>query len=295
MLEQIIEQVYERTWVIRLSKLQEIMGVIDRKLAGIQANPGTLEMMAARQREAGKPRVTGAVGILPIVGTIAQRVSMLDEASGGISTEAISAQFDAMLNSEEVGSIVADIDSPGGTYAGIPELAAKIMAARGVKPLVAQVNAYAGSGAYWLAAHFDEVVITPSGDVGSIGAYRAHTDRSVQNEMVGETRTYISYGKYKVEGNPDEPLTDEALAYHQGEVNRVGLEFERSIAKARGVTLAKVQEDWGQGRDLHAGDAVAAGMADSIGTLDETIRRLASGRRSSSRHRVENAKRMLQI
>ena len=51
-------------------------------------------------------------------------------------------------------------------------------------------------------------MVTPSGDVGSHGVLAVHYDLSGANEQVGIKPTYIHYGKYKVEGNPDEPLSD---------------------------------------------------------------------------------------
>jgi hypothetical protein len=65
----------------------------------------------------------------------------------------------------------------------------------------------AASAAYWIAAQADELVVTPSGFVGSIGTYAIHEDWSKFNEDFGVLPTYISAGKYKTEGNPDEPLS----------------------------------------------------------------------------------------
>ena len=118
--------------------------------------------------------------------------------------------------------------------------------------MVASVNAEAGSAAYWLASAFDEIVITPSGSAGSIGAYAVHQDESGLTEKIGVKRRYIAYGKYKTEGNPDEPLTDEAVAEIQRRVDLYGRQFEEAVAANRGVSLATVRADFGQGRMLDA-------------------------------------------
>jgi signal peptide peptidase SppA len=255
-----------------------------------------LELFAAENRRRTASRQDGMIGVLPVVGAIVHRGNMFTEASGTASADMLGKQFDAMIAHPDVGSIVLDIDSPGGQAAGIQELAAKIANARGTKPIIAQVNPEAASAAYWLATAADEIVATPSGEVGSIGAYAYHLDRSGLNETLGVKPTYISYGEYKTEGNPDGPLTDEALTEVQASVDRVGKQFESDVAKYRGVDLATVRKDWGKGRMVDASRAKTLGMVDRIGTLEETIRRAGGdGPRIKRRSRIEALKRSWQI
>ena len=49
-------------------------------------------------------------------------------------------------------------------------------------------------------------------ELGSIGVYMVHDDWSGFNENFGVKPTYISAGKYKTDGNPDESLLDAAAA-----------------------------------------------------------------------------------
>ena len=65
-----------------------------------------------------------------------------------------------------VRAILLDIDSPGGSVEMVAEAAAMIAAAP--KSVTAIANTMAGSAAYYLASQADEVVVTPSGMVGSI-------------------------------------------------------------------------------------------------------------------------------
>ena len=88
----------------------------------------------------------------------------------------------------------------------IPETAAQTRAARAQKPIVAVANTQADSAAYWLASQADEIVVTPSGEVGSIGVYQMHRGLSEAHAMRGIAPTLVSAGKYKVEGNPYEPF-----------------------------------------------------------------------------------------
>jgi signal peptide peptidase SppA len=260
---------------------------------GIKADAPTLEAFAADTRKRAEKREARGIGILPVLGTIIQRGNLFTDASGTASTDMLSAQLDALLADPQVDMILADFDSPGGTVYAVPELAAKIKSKRQTKPLVASVNAEAGSAAYWLASAFDEINVTPSGSVGSIGAYALHVDQSALNEKLGVKPRYISYGKFKTEGNPDEPLTDEAAAEIQSRVDKYGRMFETDIANNRGVTLAQVRSDWGQGRMLTADQAKAVGMVDRVESFEQTLQRLTSDRPRIKR-RLANARRFLE-
>jgi signal peptide peptidase SppA len=176
---------------------------------------------------------------------------------------------------------VLHVDSPGGSVAGLPEAADAIRHARGAKPIVAQVDTLAASAAYWLAAQADEIVVTPSSEVGSIGVFTAHFDFSKMLDTVGLKVTWIFAGRYKVEGNPAEPLQEDARVHLQSHVDHYYGMFVSAVAKGRGVGVEQVRKAWGEGRTVTAQDAVDRGMADSVGTLEETIRRVGRGKTSA--------------
>ena len=62
--------------------------------------------------------------------------------------------------------------------------------------------------------------------------------------------------------------------------------FVAAVAKGRGVSVKAVRSDFGDGKVFQAKEAVSRGMADRIGTLDETLVR-ASRRRTSGRTSAE--------
>ena len=72
--------------------------------------------------------------------------------------------------------ILFDVDSPGGGVEGVPELADEIYNSRGRKRIISASNSMAASAAYWIASAAGEMVVTPSGNVGSIGVFMAHED-----------------------------------------------------------------------------------------------------------------------
>lgn len=186
--------------------------------------------------------------------------------------------FAAAMADPNIGHVIIDIDSPGGVTDFIPEAAAEMrdLRASSGKGVTAFVNTMAASAAYWLASQADEIVVTPSGMTGSIGVYAAHRDVSKMQEELGIKTTLITAGKYKVEGNPFEPLSQDALDHIQSSVDYFYDLFTADVAKGRGVDQQAVMDGYGEGRVLPAKDAKRAGLADRIETLGETVARLSA-------------------
>lgn len=224
----------------------------------------------------------GGLAVIPVYGPISHRPSMWSAFFGGTSTMRISEQLRIALEDPSVSRIVLDIDSPGGTVDGVPELAGEILAARAKKPITAIANSLATSAAYWLAAQATELIVAPSGEVGSIGVFALHTDYSKALENEGIKVTFIKAGKYKTEGNPYEPLGDEARAAFQSRIDDWMAMFVKSVALGRGVTSDKVRQTYGQGRCVAAAEAVRLGMADRSLAFTPALAGLAGRRASAS-------------
>jgi signal peptide peptidase SppA len=211
------------------------------------------------------------VARIPVNGVLVPRASAMSDMSGGTSAEEITSMMHAAIASPNVGSIVLDIDSPGGMVDGIPELAALIRAARERKPVTAVANTEAMSAAYWLGSQASAFFASPSARVGSIGVISSHENRSAQAEQKGVQTTIVSAGKYKAEGNPFEPLTDEGREHMQGMVDEFYGMFVKDVAAGRKVPVKDVLSGYGEGRYLSAKQGFAAGMIDGIATIDQVI------------------------
>ena len=276
----IIRAVAERPWAIERSKAEEILAFLALKASGADVDP--VAAAVKMQPAAGGVMRAGSVVVIPVLGTIAHRASWLENASGGTSTETISRQLRAALDDPSVQQIVLDVNSPGGSVSGVPELATEIRAARDEKKLLAIANASAASAAYWIASQATEFWVTPSGKVGSIGVFSMHEDISKALEAEGVSVSLISAGKHKVDGHPFGPLSDEARIAIQADVDAYYGMFTRDVAKGRGVTAAKVKGGFGEGRMVMADAAVSEGMADRVGTLDEMLTKLVGKKQANT-------------
>lgn len=220
----------------------------------------------------------GGVGVIPIRGVLSQRSSLWSLLFGGSSTEGIGRDLRAHLADESVAGIVLDIDSPGGAVAGVPELADAIYAARDVKPIIAVSDTLNASAAYWLASQANEIHVAPSSLTGSIGIIATHVDVSAALAAAGVTVTLVSAGKYKAEGSPFAPLTDEARDHLQSVVDDFYGMFTSAVARGRGVKASDVREGYGEGRIVTATEAVRVGLADRVGGLAEAAARATNPR-----------------
>lgn len=230
---------------------------------------------AAAQKKARLPKIKGAVGVVTISGPITQKYDWLMEYFGGASADNIGQQVEAFQQDPNVGGILLDIHSPGGSSYGVFEAAAKIesMSQRhGGKPIVAIANSMACSAAFALMSAADQRYVTPGGDVGSVGVYCIHVDWSKFNERVGIQPTYIAVPDAKVEGNPDEPLSEDAKADLLSSVQETYDLFVKTLATNYGISAKDVKANFGGGRVLSATKAKAAGMVDGIATFDEVLK-----------------------
>ena len=266
-------------WAIDEAKFLAVVEMLAFQAQGGKLSAAEVEARIGKGREAETAKRKGAVAIVPVRGVIANRANLMSDFSGGTSSEQLASAFQAALADDDVKAIVLDVDSPGGAVSGTDELSSLIHAGRGVKPIVAQVDATAASAAYWIASAADEVAVTPSGRVGSVGTIWSHQDVGKAMKKAGVATTIVKsdVSPYKDEENPFGPLGDEAHAHVKGEVNAAADSFVKALARNRNVTQDKVRSDFGKGRMLTADHAVAAGMADRVATMHQTLQRFGSG------------------
>lgn len=246
-------------------RLPEPAGMRERKL----------ERSAAHKAQAGTfgYQSPSRLAVVPIHGALAMRGGV-DAASNELkSYDAIRHELRSALADQSVGGVLLDVDSPGGEVAGLPELAAEILAARSSKPVFAIANTDAFSAAYWLACGAEQIWVTPSGSVGSIGVVAAHLDVSGRDAQKGERWTFIHAGAKKVDGHSHAPLAPSVHAEIQADVDRLRGEFVEHVARARGVDVAAVRATEAGVIPAHA--AIAARLADHVGTYEQAINALA--------------------
>ena len=224
-----------------------------------------------KARDTGYDVVEG-VAVIPIQGTLVQKLGTLRPYSGMTGYDGIRACFLRALNDSEVKAICLDIDSPGGEVAGCFDLVDEIYAARGSKPVWAILSESAYSAAYALASAADKIIVPRTGGVGSVGVIVMHVDWSQKIKNDGLQVTIITYGDRKAESNPYEPLSETARKSIQSDIDEMGRLFVSTVSRNRGITEKTVRDT--EAACFLGADGVQLGLADRVASPDAAFRDL---------------------
>ena len=216
--------------------------------------------------------IRDGTAIIPIHGVITARTTLFSLFAGGTSLEDLAKDFSEALNSNEVTSILLDIDSPGGVAVGPFEMAEMIFKVRSDKsqrkPIYSYIGRNGSSAAYWLASATEKIFVNPSALVGSIGVVTTIPVQE-QPDMDGYKNIEIVSSNANLK-RPD-PKTKEGLAEIRRELDDLEATFIESIAKYRSITPEIIKADFGGGGVVIGKEAVKRNMADALGTYEEVL------------------------
>lgn len=263
-LSHIAARLYGTPLFINRSKLDVILSVLGSRIGGSDTN-----MIAPLPARRDQPTDSSGIAVIPVQGTLVKRTLGLEAASGLTSYGEIQAQLSAALHDPSVRGVLLDVDSPGGETGGVFELAEFVRKASTVKPIWSIANDSAFSAAYAIGSAASRLLITRTGGVGSIGVIALHVDQSVADSKNGLRYTAITAGAHKSDYSPHEPLSSDAQARLQAEVNRLYDLFVTHVAAMRAVSEDAVRATEA---GLYFGpEAIQAGLADSLMSFDEVL------------------------
>lgn len=216
-----------------------------------------------RSEDQGYDLVAGTA-IIPISGTLVQKTSSLRPFSGMTGYNGIRQALLSAVADPQVLRIVMDINSGGGEVAGCFDLVDTVYELRGEKPIAAILTESAYSAAYAIASAAERIYVPRTGGTGSVGVICMHVDLSEALSKAGLKVTFITNegADRKTDGHSEIPLSKEALAAFQAEIDAMGALFHDTVARNRGLTASAV-------RDMRAGTfmgaaGVTAGLADAV-------------------------------
>lgn len=288
MLMHIAERVLNRPLLLHPAKAEIILHVLEGRIAldGALAplSPEANRFLGSSTRPDGrerKYRVRDGTAIIPVVGSLVNRGGWIGANSGMTSYEGLSAQLRDAEADADVASILLDIDSPGGEATGMFAVAEQVRLVGQTKPVTAFVNDMAASAAYGIASAANEIVVSSTSVVGSIGVVMTHMDRSRQLERSGVKPTLIYAGRHKVDGNPFGPLSETVQADLQTEVMKFYDQFVSLVDRGRpGMSQQAIRDT--EARTYIGQDAIERGLADRMASLDEVLNDLSSTARGAT-------------
>lgn len=259
-----------------------IISILGRHYRGERLTRDELDEIkqATPRRQPRQAADGGGVAVIPLWGPLVPKAGMMvDVSTEGTGLDSWRQMLQSAVDDPNVGTILLQVNSPGGSVAGVTETAAAIRAARAKKRVVAVADEYAASAGYALASQADTLLVTPSGQVGAIHCYLIHEDISEMLAANGIRPTLIA----EPDNGENElteflALTDDQRAHLQQTVRHFYDTFVQDVAKGRGVSASTVEATFGRGRVMTAPAALAAGMVDGIATFDDTLERLVAGK-----------------
>ncbi len=262
-------RLYGTPLLVARPKLEIILGVVARKLAGdTLATPPPANVDTGMT--GGLQNLEG-IAVIPVLGTLVRRSSYIGVASGLTSYHDIEAMAEQAFADPEVRAVLLEIDSSGGEAGGVFDLAQRLrqLAQTSGKPLWAIADEAALSAAYAIACAADRLWLTRTAEVGSIGVVAVHVDESVADAKAGLNYTFLHAGAHKVDGHPHAPLPAPVAADIQADIEQLHTQFISLVAGFRRLTPEAIRDT--EARVYRGEAALQAGLADQIGTRAEAI------------------------
>ena len=268
-------------WAIAPAKLHEIQAIYATHLRGDKIDLAAVEARIGRPlaNEPAPYTVTDGVAVLHVSGVMAKRMNMFSQISGGVSTQLATRDLLQAADDESVHSIIQVFDTPGGTVAGTEAYANVIRQVGQRKTVVTLADSLMASAGVWAGTAASQIYLADSTtEVGSIGVVSQHVDLSGRDAQAGIKRTEIFAGKFKRIASDTGPLSEAGRQSIQDTVDYTYSLFVQAVATQRNVSVEQVLADMADGRMFIGEQAINAGLADGIATLDELIVKLNQDR-----------------
>jgi signal peptide peptidase SppA len=191
---------------------------------------------------------------------------------GATDMNQVAAAIGEAAGREDVDALLLDIDSPGGTVNGTPELGQAVADAAKRKTVYAFTAGQMSSAAYWIASQADAIYATPSARVGSIGVLLPFVDSTEKLRDQGLKVEVFAAGKFKAMGTPGVSLTDEQRELIQSDIEEIAADFKAAVL-ARG---RRIPDEAMEGQTFSARKAQRFNLAGMVKSRDEVLARLRS-------------------
>ena len=220
------------------------------------------------------------VAVVELHGVIAGRDGALSLRSAGPLIER------AFAATREDGTLVLDIDSPGGSPVQ-SELIAALIRRRALAKRVtvhAVIGEAGASGGYWLACAADVIHASAMSIVGSIGVVGGGFGLEQLLARYGVERRLYTAGENKARLDPFRPERPEDVAFVQALMASIHERFKAWVRERRGARLADDPAVF-DGSFCLGQRGVELGLVDGLGSVDELVRSLGGDRARARRFR----------
>ena len=225
--------------------------------------------------------------ILPVKGVISKNISELESLCGACDIQDVEEMLEDCERDPSITTIILDIDSPGGTSVGVPELANRIKNCS--KKVISFTNNEACSAAYWLASQASEFYATPSSTVGSVGVYICFNDISKMFEMEGVKAEVIKSGIFKGAGIQGTSLDENQRKMLQDEVIDIHNDFKEAVKAVRSFVEDSSMEGQCFSGKRGAEAGLVTGLVNGFDELMESLNKQVAAQMEADEENDERA------
>lgn len=205
----------------------------------------------------------GLVAVIPVQGVLSANWSY-----DGTNTTWVAEQLKIADENKLIKAVVLKFNSPGGTVNGMLNFGAAIKNTK--KPVVGFGESVVASAAYLGFSQCQECWIESATTtvVGSIGTITRMVSFSEQLKQQGVDVRVIRSPDDKALGDQSEPINDGAVAEMQALVDAMGKDMKKVIRAKRPQIAEAISA-----KVFFGNDAIKAGLADKVGSLEQAIKR----------------------
>jgi signal peptide peptidase SppA len=262
-------------WSIEESRFQRLVAMAK----GADLEKLRVESAAAAERTAAQPlysQTSDGIAVIEISGPMTKYSTSFQALFGGTSTLRTREALRAASRDPEVMGIMVVIDSPGGTVAGMADLAEDIRRADTKKPVYTYAADFAASAALWALSQGRQAFGNANAEIGSIGCFHIVEDTSKQYDQQGvKVHVISSAPPIKGAGVDGTEITPLQLAEWERRVKDQAALFVSELAAGRRMGKEKAAA-LATGQVWVAAKAREFGLIDDVVSLDEAMRRLRS-------------------
>jgi signal peptide peptidase SppA len=277
----LFEYMTQTRWAINPILLKPAQNILRRAMEGVRLDKEEIDKITEAKTQKGSEQRTYTVtdngtAIIPITGVVAKYANQVNGSSQprGTSLEMLTDQFRQAMDDIFVNHIVLQIESPGGSIAGLFDFADEVYNASFNKPITAYIDDAACSAACLIASQANVTYANQTAQTACIGVYMMLLDSSKAAENEGLKFVIIRSGQHKGVGADGIKITDENITVLQANIDYDHQMFVGAVLRSRAVHgmtpegLAAVAD----GRVLNVQEAITVKLIDGVMTLDDVLR-----------------------
>lgn len=192
-----------------------------------------------------------------------------------ISARKVQKIIDAINKNSKVKAVVLRVNSPGGSALESELIYQKLLTLKRRLPIVVSMTGVAASGGYYISCASDYIMADELTITGSIGVIMMLPETEGLGRKLGLRNQTLKYGKFAGTVAPFTSYDEEFLASLRQNSTNVYTEFKSRVMTARKISPDSISAV-AEGRVFSARAALANGLIDEIGNLQQAIAKAAA-------------------